>query len=327
MLDIKLFIINKNIIFEVSSLAVDSIILSTERRGSPAKLEFKIARDVVSNSQNIAFYEGNEVQLIVDDINLFKGYVFSKKRTKEQIISVTAYDQTRYLTNKETLTYEYKTASEVIKMIANDYSFNLGEIEDTGFIIETRIEDNMALWDIILNALDITTINTKKLFVFYDDFGSLTLKSISKMILPFVLVSDENTLIDFNYKTDIGTDTYNKVKLYRDTKQSREVYIAKDTLNQLKWGVLQYSEKAPDHYSEAKIKQLADMILKQKNRIKRTLSVEDMGNINVRAGCTIYAKLNDIGETVDKMLIVEKCTHTFKNNEHTMKLDLDEWSD
>lgn len=321
-MNIKLFIRDKNITYDVTNLAVDTITLSTERRATAAKLEFKIARDVVLNNHNIAFYEGDEVQFIVDDVKMFKGYIFSKSRTKDQIISVTAYDQTIYLKYKDTLQYENKTASDVVRMIAGDYRFNLGDIEDTKYIIESRIEDDIALWDMILNALDITTNETKNQFIFYDDFGSLTLKSIDKMILPLALISDETTLINFTYKTDIETDTYNKVKLYKDTKESREVYIAQDSLNQLKWGILQYTMKAPKHYTEARIKQLADRILKLKNKIKRTLSIEDIGDVNVRAGFSIHTKIKDAGETIDGMLIIEKCVHTFKNNEHTMKLEL-----
>lgn len=321
MLDIKLFIQNKNITYDVSSLATDSITLTTERQGSPAKLEFKIARDVVLNNNTLAFYEGNEVRFIVDDVNMFKGYIFSKSRTKEQIITVVAYDQTRYLTNKETLTYEYKTASQVIKMIAGKYNLEVGEIEDTEYVIDSRIENEISLWDIILNAIDITKIYTQKNFIFYDDFGSLTLKNIGNCVLPLCLISDETTLIDFNFKTDIDSDTYNKIKLYRDTKEGREVYIVQDSLNQLKWGILQHSAPTSQYYSEQKIKAIAEGMLKIKNRVKRTLSVEDIGDLRVRAGFLIYTKLKDVGETIDCLLVIEKCVHTFKNNEHTMKID------
>lgn len=321
-MSIKLYIQNINTTYEASSLAADDITLITERRGSPAKLTFKIARDIILNSPGIEFYEGNNVKLIVDDIKMFNGYIFSKSRTKEQIITVTAYDQTRYLKNSETLKYENKKASDVIKMIAEDYKLKIGEIEDTGYLIPSRIEDNASLWDIILNALDITNINTSKLYIFYDDFGSLTLKSIDKMILPMVLVSDSATMLDFNYTTDIDNDTYNKVKLYRDNEKKREVFVAQDSLSQMKWGILQYTQEISEHYSEAKIKQITDLLLKQKNRVNRTLSIEDIGDLSVRAGCTLHVKINDAGESIDGMLVIEQCTHTFKNNEHTMKLNL-----
>lgn len=307
-------------------LCTDSITLATQRRGSPAKLTFKIVRDIVTG-KSASFFEGNNVKLIVNNVNMFSGYIFSKSRTKDQIITVTAYDQTRYLKNKDTYNITGKTATEVIQAIADDFKLKVGTLSDTEYRIDNRIEDNQPLWDIILNALDLTTINTDKVYVFYDDFGLLTLKNIDEMFIKDILISDMNTLINFNFQTDIDSDTYNQIKLYRDPKEEdtnrgRKVFKVMDSLNQLKWGVLQYSESISDAYSEEKIIDIANRLLKLKNRVKKTLSVEDIGDLRVRAGCSLPVVLKDIGESLEKNLIVESCTHTFKNNEHTMKLEL-----
>lgn len=325
-IDIKLYITNKDTIYDVTQLCTDSITLATQRRGSPAKLTFKVARDIVTG-QTTSFFEGNNVKLIIDGINMFSGYIFSKSRTKDQIITVTAYDQTRYLKNKDTYNITGKTATEVIQAIADDFKLKVGTLSDTEYRIDNRIEDNQTLWDIILNALDLTTINTDKVYIFYDDFGLLTLKSIDEMLVKDILISDMNTLINFNFQTDIDTDTYNQIKLYRDPKEEdtnrgRKVFKVLDSLNQLKWGVLQYSESISDAYSEEKIIDIANRLLELKNRVKKTLSVEDIGDLRVRAGCSLPVVLKDIGESIDKILVVENCTHTFKNNEHTMKLEL-----
>lgn len=61
---------------------------STERRSTPGKLTFKIVKDSIIN-----FQEGAAVRLKVDGKPVFFGFVFSKKRDKDQIITVTAYDQ------------------------------------------------------------------------------------------------------------------------------------------------------------------------------------------------------------------------------------------
>ena len=74
---------------------------STERRSTPGKLTFKIVKDSIIN-----FQEGAAVRLKVDGKPVFFGFVFSKKRDKDQIITVTAYDQLRYLQNKDTYVYE-----------------------------------------------------------------------------------------------------------------------------------------------------------------------------------------------------------------------------
>lgn len=65
---------------------------TTERRSAPGKLTFKVVKDGI-----IDFQEGAAVRLKVDGKGVFFGFVFSKKRGKDQIITVTAYDQLRYL--------------------------------------------------------------------------------------------------------------------------------------------------------------------------------------------------------------------------------------
>lgn len=53
---------------------------STERRSTPGKLTFKIVKDSIIN-----FQEGAAVRLKVDGKPVFFGFVFSKKRDKDQL--------------------------------------------------------------------------------------------------------------------------------------------------------------------------------------------------------------------------------------------------
>ena len=132
---------------------------TTERAGSPSTLKFTAIKD-----DTLAFMEGDPVRMKVDGKNVFYGFVFTKKRNKQHHIEVTAYDQLRYLKNKDTYVYENKTASQVIRMIANDFRLNLGTIESTGDTIPSRVEDNQSLFDIIQNALDLELQNSSPRF-------------------------------------------------------------------------------------------------------------------------------------------------------------------
>ncbi len=85
-------------------------------RSSPGKLTFKIVKDSTIN-----FEEGAAVRLKVNGKSVFFGFVFTKKRDKDRIIEVTAYDQLRYLNNKDTYVYENKTASQFIKDLSRNY--------------------------------------------------------------------------------------------------------------------------------------------------------------------------------------------------------------
>ena len=153
----------------------------TERKGTPGKLTFKMVLD------KIDFVEGDTVQFKVNKKNLFLGYIFSMKNDKDNIVDVICYDQLRYLKNKDTYKVENQTSTELIKKIAGDFNLICGNLTDTKFKIEYKIEDNQTLFDIIQNSLDLTLTNTNDLYVFYDDFGKLALKHIKDIVLYLTL--------------------------------------------------------------------------------------------------------------------------------------------
>ena len=327
-MNIKLIIVNKKNEYDISNLCGGDIKVDREIAGTPSKLTFTVYKNVTAET-GYAFAEGDNVRLWVDDYPMFNGYIFTRKRGKEQEIQITAYDQTRYLKNKDTYVYDYKKASDILKTIADVYKLSVGEIEDTGFVIESLVEDNKSLFDIILDGIDITLSNAKKWFVLYDDFGKLTLKNIHNMRLPLLMVTDDGTVTDFSYSTDIDSDTYNLIKLYRDNEDTgkRETFVSRDTGTQKKWGILQHYEKAPDNFNDAQIGDYSDKLLNMKNRVKRSLSIEciGMGNgeVEIRGGSEIFVKIDNCGENnINNWMIVEKCGHTFSNNLHTLKIDL-----
>ena len=168
---------------------------TTERNNNTGKLTFKVLKyDVLD------FSEGSAVRMKENGDEVFFGFVFKQQRAKEQIITVTAYDQLRYLKNKDTIVYENKTADQFLRMIAADYALNIGVLENTNYIIESRVEENTSLFEMIQNALDLTLQNTGEMFVLYDDFGKLTLKHLSSMVVGTpgaYLMVDEETWATF----------------------------------------------------------------------------------------------------------------------------------
>lgn len=291
------------------------ITLTTERKNSPGTLKFNVIKD-----ENLNFQEGNPVRLIVDDVNVFFGFVFIKKRDKEQIISVTAYDQLRYFKNKETYVYKNKTAGALLKMICGDFNLKWGNVEDTKYTIESRIEDNATLFDTIYFAMEETLRCIKQMYVLYDDFGNLVLKNLSEMKLDIVI--DADTGENFEYTTSIDSNTYNKVKLIyeNDETKKRETYIAMDSNHINQWGLLQYTETI-DSKTNGKAK--ADALLELYNTKARNLSVKDaFGDIRVRGGSMVIIKLNLGDVNVLNYMLVEKVKHTFTNGHHSMDLTL-----
>jgi hypothetical protein len=296
---------------------VESVSIEWERQGQPGKLTADIVK-----TPGLSFQEGDPCRFSVDGTPIFYGFVFEKARkgSMDQVITITVYDQLYYLKNKDTYVYSNKTAAAVIRMIAEDFQLNVGALADTGYTIASRVEDNRTLFDIIQTALDETLKATSQMYVLYDDVGKLTLKNIGDMKLG--LLVDNETAGDFDYKTSIASQTYDKVKLSYENKDTgkREIFIAQDGSSINQWGVLQYYEKID---STANAKAMADALLSLYNTKTRTLKLKDvLGDVRVRAGTMLVVILGLGDMNLSSYLMVEQVKHTFSNEQHVMDLNM-----
>ena len=296
---------------------VESVSIEWERQGQPGKLTADIVK-----TPGLSFQEGDPCRFSVDGTPIFYWFVFEKARkgSMDQVITITVYDQLYYLKNKDTYVYSNKTAAAVIRMIAEDFQLNVGALADTGYTIASRVEDNKTLFDIIQTALDETLKATSQMYVLYDDVGKLTLKNIGDMKLG--LLVDNETAGDFDYKTSIASQTYDKVKLSYENKDTgkREIFIAQDGSSINQWGVLQYYEKID---STANAKAMADALLSLYNTKTRTLKLKDvLGDVRVRAGTMLVVMLGLGDMNLSSYLMVEQVKHTFSNEQHVMDLNM-----
>ncbi len=311
-MEVHLYIQNGQTVFE--PVVQGSITWETQRRGQPGKCTFTLIPDSL-----LQIEEGNAIRLDVNGVPVFFGFIFMRNWDSDGQVKVTAYDQLRYLKNKETYNYTDLTAGELIQMIAGDFNLRTGELEDTGYKI-SRKEKDKTLFDIILNNLDLTMINTRNIYTLYDDVGKLTLKNMESMKLDIVI--DNMTAQDYDYKVSIDSNTYNQIKLYcdnNDTKQ-REFYMTKNTENINKWGVLQKDESIDKGVDGQTI---AENYLTLYNRPSRTLNIKDaFGDIRVRAGCQIPVLLDIKDMELKNYLVIEMVTHKIDEGVHTMDLTL-----
>lgn len=297
----------------ISPAILEGVTWETERQGVPGKLTFKCLFD-----KNNIFEEGDLVTVRYKGNKIFYGFIFKIGIDRDNILSVTAYDQLRYLKNKDVYQYRNKKASEVLTMLANDFKLQLGEIEDTKFIIPKRLEDNVSLFDIILTALGITLQNTKKMYILYDDFGKLTLKDVEKMKLNLCI--DSTTSENFSYDSSIENSA-NKILIYGETPSNagkRIVAYKIDEENIKKWGVLQKIDMLKEK-ENGKMKAAA--LLKLYNRKFKNLTIKNVfGDTRVRAGSSVIVNLELGNNKVQNYMLVEKVKHTFNYQEHLMTL-------
>ena len=296
---------------------VDGVTIEWERQGQPGKLSFSVVK-----TENLSFEEGDPCRFSVDGKPLFYGFVFEKSRSgsNPKNIKVVVYDQLYYLKNKDTYVYSNKTATEVVKMIAEDFGLRLGTLDNTGYKIESRTEENATLFDIIQNALDATTKAKTEMYVLYDQAGKLMLTNIGNMKLGLVI--NEDTAGDYDYKSSITQNTYNRIKLALEDSDAgkRLIYISQDSTNINKWGVLQYYEKLND---ATNAKTMADALLKLYNTKTRSLSIKNaLGDVRVRSGTMLVVMLGLGDINLSNYLLVEQVKHSFNNGQHLMELKL-----
>lgn len=199
----------------------------------------------------------------------------------------------------------------------------MGDIADTGFKIPSLIEEEQTCLDIIEGAIQQTLLNTGVVYVFFDNGEGLSLKAAGDMKSD-IMVGDRSLLTNYTYKTDIDSQTYNSVKLARPNEETgkADIFIAQDSANIGRWGLLQLYQSVDGDMNDAQVKAQAAATLEYYNQRMRTLSVSSLGVLGLRAGMMLLMRVKGLGDiNLDQYVLLEKVTHTFKNDEHTMEFD------
>lgn len=315
----ELLIANKRSgqIWEVSN-SVQTASWTTERVGAPGKFQFTL-----NANGGISFLEGDIVRFSVNGQLQFYGWVFTKTKDRDGIIDVTCYDRLRYLKASASYAFYAQKAGDIIAQIAGDLQLTTGVLDDTGYAIPSLVEEDQSCLDIISSAIQQTLLHTGKIFVLYDDGNGLALREPSGMISG-VVIGEKSLLLDYTYKTDIDEQTYNSVKLARPNEETgrTDVYVAQDSENIEQWGLLQLYQTVDGETNEAQIKAQAEASLKYYNRRMKTLKVSSLGVPGLRAGQMVLMKVPSLGDIdLDQYVLLERVTHTWGNDIHTMEFD------
>lgn len=294
-----------------------SVVWNTQRTGTPGKLTINLVKGHQAN-----FSEGDGVRFIVDGVVVFVGFVFTRALTRFGEMTVTAYDQLRYLKAKDSYLFTAEEVGGIITKIATDFQLKIGTLEPTGYPIPSYIKENKSCIDIISGAVQLTTYGTSKVYVFYDDAGALSLRLAENLMVASVIGSG-SLLTDYNYKTDIDSDTYNRIKLVRPNEETgrTDVYLFQDSDTIAAWGTLQYYDTVDEEMNAAQITAKGNTMLAYYNRVLKTLTIESLGVLGLRAGSMVLLNIPELGSiSTNQFVLLDSAVHTFEQNTHTMKL-------
>ena len=131
---------------------------------------------------------------------------------------------------------------------------------------------------------------------------------------------------EYTYRTDISKDTYNAVQLYHAGRKEieRKAWKAENAEKVKKWGRLQYYKRVPYTMNSAQLKEQAERILKEKCRVVKKLTVENInGDVMLFAGNTIWLEIPGLAEiSLQGQVLIESCTHIFEEGAHRMQMDI-----
>lgn len=307
-------------IYDLSELA-EGLTWDTAMLSQPGKLSFSYLYD-----PKVVINEGSPVSLKIGGTGVFFGYIFKRTKNQDEKVGVVAYDQMRYLKNKDTYVLSGYTASTLFVKICKDFKLAYRVLDSSAYVLPNKIQDGKALFEILQYGIDVTLANAAKWFYFYDNFGTLEFADINRL-KTLVYLGDASLTNGYEFSSSIDDDTYNQVKLVKENKKTakRDVYMVKDSSTIRTWGTLQYFESMGEDANEVQIKARAEQLLKLKNRITKTFKWAGMGDIRIRAGSGVVIgieELKDLGMPYEVYFMVVGCSHSFENDNHTMQLEL-----
>lgn len=290
---------------------------STDRTGSPGTLKFTIIK-----AGDLDFSEGDVVRFSVDGQMQFYGWVFTISQDRWGVTEVTCYDRLRYLKANASYAFYGQTAGDMIRQIAADLQVDVGAVADTGYAIPSFVKEDETCLDIIGDTVQQTLLNTGKIFVFYDDGNGVALQEAGSMVSS-VVIGDQSLLTDYTYQTDIDEQTYNSIKLARSNEDTgrADVFVAQDSANISRWGLLQLYQTVDGDVNDAQVKAQAQASLEYYNKAMRTLKISSLGVPGLRAGQMVLVKIPGLDGDLNQYVLLEKVTHTWENDTHTMEFE------
>lgn len=264
--------------------------------------------DVEQGHQCLFQYNGTE---------LFRGIIMSQTQNYKKRLQFTAYDNGIYLANnKDTFTYEGKTASDVFKDCCTRFGLPMGEVADCSYKIPELTKSKTTAFDAICDAMSLDFDATGIRHYVASEKGKLKLLTRRENILQWVIEVGQN-LISYTYTKSIE-DIKTRVKLV--SKEGTTIAEKVNSALEGKIGVFQEIDRPDESLTTAQINDLIASILEEKSTPERTLDIEAIGIPEVISGIGVYIIIPELG--LSRTFYVDSDTHTFQDNKHIMSLKL-----
>lgn len=264
--------------------------------------------DVEKGHQCLFSYNGKE---------LFRGIIMTQTQSNKKMLTFTAYDNGIYLANnKDTFTYENKTASEVFKDCCTRFGLPMGEVANCSYKIPELTKSKTTAFDAIADALSLDFDATGIRHYVASEKGKLKLLTRRENIMQWVIEVGQN-LSTYTYTRSIESI---KTRVKMVSKEGTTLAEKKNAALEKKIGVFQEIDKPDESLTTAQINDLISSILDEKSTPERTLNVEAIGIAEIISGIGVYIIIPELN--LSRTFYVDEDTHVFEDNKHTMTLKL-----
>jgi hypothetical protein len=300
---------------------VQSVEWSGRKFGAPRKVSFPILLKP-SNGSNPPFKMdyGDYIIFKWKGKELFRGTVFTIDGDDTQVATITAYDQLYYFVNNmDSYTFENQKASDILTRICRDFLIPIGSITDTGYKINTLIQEDKTLYDIVLKSLDTTYKQTGTRYNLFDDQGKVNLRKRTDNLTRWVLEVGAN-ITGYTYSFTIE-ESANRIKLVKSGEGSENIIVVEENKSlQPKWGVLQYYESISDDLNRAQMQERGKTLLKKMAKEKKDFSLSSLGIPEVISGSAVHVIIPET--EIQNGFYVDEDIHVFEGKKHAMTLAL-----
>jgi hypothetical protein len=314
---IKFLVIKGSHTYDMSEL-VESIKWSGRRGGAARSVTVSLLDDdgYGHDRPGIDCEEGHQCIFYWKGEEIFRGLFINNSQSNKKKMSVKAYDNGIYLANnKDSFTYSNKTAAAVFKDCMSRCKMTVDKVADTGYVIPELTKPKTTYFDVIADALSRTYKATGKRFYVISKGGKISLLKRTENMLQWVVETGVN-LIDYNYSKSIE-NTKTRIRLL--TKEGKLLAEEVDSDLEKKIGIFQDVDTPDDSLNKAQLKELVKSTLKASGPTRK-LTVSALGIPEAYSGMCIYIIIKELG--IKKTYYIDEDTHTFKGNNHTMKLSL-----
>lgn len=300
--------------------AISSIRWGGDIRQAARKLEvdFAVSRDVKIPKYNVPL--GSLLLLSSNDVELLRGVAFDNQKSTNGTYTAVSYDHLIYLLRSQgTYIFRGVSADNILRKLCSDFGVPVGNIPDTGVVLNKLVLRGMTIYDMCVIALTETTKLNGKKYMLRMREGKLDLIEKSRQAVRW-LISEGSNLISASYSESLN-DMKNKILIVGD-KDQIIAQVQDDNLIKM-YGILQGLKQESD-ITSGEAQTMAANLLKELGKITRLAGLECLGIDDVEAGTAIEVKESITGLT--GTFYVDTDDHTIQNGSHTMSLKLN-WSD